>query len=326
MMSHNLDTTPYISERFPLVSVIVPVFNAEKFLRETLESILCQTYRPTEIITVDDGSTDSSPDILREYADRIHCIHQENQGVGVARNVGVEHSVGSYVAFCDADDIWFPEKLKSQMEIVNRHPCIGVVGGFMEDIDELGRPLKSCHRPLKLHDKPMKLQQAFLMEGNMICLSTALIRKDVFSSIGGFQAGRHDIKAEDFDLWIRLSRNTQFYLSSKCMGQYRILKKSRSHGSLRKEYGAQFQLLRMYRSEYTPENYNVRKAKIYSEWAESSFVEGESHAWKLQVKAMKLHPANLYHQVRFGRGLVKNLVKRLLRLFQGNTGFRKDIG
>lgn len=326
MMSHNLDATPYISESFPLVSVVVPVFNAGKFLRNTLESILCQTYRPIEIITVDDGSTDSSPDILREYADRIHCIHQENQGVGVARNVGVEHSVGSYVAFCDADDIWFPGKLKSQMEIVNRHSGIGVVGGFMEHIDELGRTLKSCHRALKLYDKPMKLHQALLMEGNMICLSTALIRKDVFSSIGGFQAGRQDIKAEDFDLWIRLSRKTEFYLSSQYMGQYRILKKSRSHGSLRKEYGAQFQLLRMYRSEYTPENYNIRKAKIYAEWAESSFVEGERHAWKLQAKAMKLHPANLSYPVRFARGFVKHLVKRLLCLLQGNTGFRKDIG
>lgn len=326
MMSQNLDTIPYISESFPLVSVVVPVFNAERFLRETLESLLCQTYRPIEIITVDDGSTDSSPDILREFSDRIQRIHQENQGVGVARNVGVEHSVGSYIAFCDADDIWFPGKLKSQMEIVKRHPCIGVVGGFMENIDELGRTLKSCHRPLNLYDKPMKLQQAFLMEGNMICLSTALIRKDAFSSIGGFQAGRQDIKAEDFDLWIRLSRKTQFYLSSQYMGQYRILKESRSHGSLRKEYGAQFQLLRMYRNEYTPENYNIRKAKIYSEWAESSFVEEERHAWKLQVKAMKLHPANISYQVRFGRGLVKHVVKHTLHILQRTMGCRKDIG
>lgn len=326
MMTHHLDTTPSIRERCPLVSVVVPVFNAAQFLRETLEAILGQTYRPIEIIAVDDGSTDSSPNILKEYAGRIQCFYQENHGVGIARNAGVEHSLGTYIAFCDADDIWFPRKIEWQMEIVNRHPCVGVVGGFMEDIDELGRPIHSCHKQLNLYDKPMELKQALLMEGNVMCLSTSLIRKNVFWSIGGFQPGRQDIKAEDYDLWIRVSEKTQFYLPSQSMGQYRILKKSRSHGSLRKEYGAQFQLLRMYRSEYSPENYNIRKAKIYAEWAESSFVEGERHAWKLQVKAMKLHPANISYRVQFGRGLVKHIVKRTFHILQRTFGCRKDIG
>lgn len=310
----------------PLVSVVVPVYNAAQFLRDTLESILDQTYRQLEIIAVNDGSTDSSLEILKEYADRIQCIHQENQGVAIARNVGVERSLGSYVAFCDADDIWFPRKLEWQMDIVKRHPCVGVVGGFMEKIDELGRTLDSCQRPSGLHDQPMNLKQVLLMEGNVIDMSTSLIRKEVFQEIRGFQLGNKDLKAEDYDLWIRASEKTKIYLTSQYVGQYRVLKNSRSHGSLRKEYGAQFQMLRIYRSEYSPDCYKIRKAKIYAEWADSSFVEGERYAWKLQVKAMKLHPANISYQVRFGRRLVKHMVKRTLHILQRTMGCRKDIG
>lgn len=309
----------------PLVSVVVPVYNAAHFLRKTLESILEQTYRSFEIIAVNDGSTDSSLEILKEYSDRIHCIHQENQGVAIARNVGVECSLGSYVAFCDADDIWFPRKLEWQMDIVNRHPCVGVVAGFMEKVDELGRTLDSDEKPSGMHDQPMNLKQILLMEGNVIGMSTSLIKKEIFQKIGGFQPGNKDLKAEDYDLWIRVSEKTKIYLSSQYVGQYRVLENSRSHGSLRKEYGAQFQLLRMYRSEYSSDCYKIRKAKIYAEWADSSFFQGESHAWKLQKKAIKLHPTHLSYYFRLGGELVKMKLKHLLRNFQEMTCFHKDM-
>ncbi len=325
-MSNTLDSATYTIKKLPLVSVVIPVFNAAKFLRETLESILCQTYRQIEIIAVNDGSTDSSTDILNEYAERVQCIHQANQGVAVARNVGVKKSLGSYVAFCDADDLWFPRKLEWQMEIVKRHPGVGVVGGFMEEIDEQGRILESYQRHLDLYDKPMNLKQALLMEGNLISMSTSIISKGVFEGIGGFQHGRKDIRAEDFDLWIRASEETEFYLPSQYMGQYRVLKNSRSHGSLRKEYGAQFQLLRIYRGEYSPEHYKIRKARIYAEWAESSFFEGERNAWKLQSKAIKLHPAHISYCIQFGWKNFKHLLKRIFRILPGNIGFHKDMG
>jgi glycosyltransferase involved in cell wall biosynthesis len=320
MTSHS-----YSLARFPLVSVIVPVYNAAKFLRETLESILGQTYTTFEIIAVNDGSTDSSLKILEEYAHQIQCIHQENQGVAIARNVGVEWSLGSYVAFCDADDIWFPRKLEWQMDIVKRHPCVGVVAGFMEKIDELGRTLDSGQKPSDLYDQPRNLKQVLLMEGNLIGMSTSLIRKEIFQEIGGFQPGNKDLKAEDYDLWIRAAGKTKIYLSSKYVGQYRVLKHSRSHGSLRKEYGAQFQLLRMYRNEYSSDSYKIRKAKIYAEWADSSFFQGESHAWKLQKKAITLHPTHLSYYFRFGGELIKMKLKRILRNFQEMISFRKDM-
>jgi glycosyltransferase involved in cell wall biosynthesis len=98
----------------PLISCIVPVFNGERYLGETLESILAQTYRPLEIIVVDDGSTDGTARVAAAYGDQISYLYQPNAGHGAARNRGLEAARGEYVAFLDADDLWDPRKLALQ--------------------------------------------------------------------------------------------------------------------------------------------------------------------------------------------------------------------
>jgi glycosyltransferase involved in cell wall biosynthesis len=110
----------------PLVSVVVPVFNGERFLRETLGSILDQDYRPLEVIVVDDGSTDSTADIARSH-ETIHYLYQDNQGPAAARNAGIEASRGELVAFLDADDRWLPGKLRIQVAYLIEHPETGFV-------------------------------------------------------------------------------------------------------------------------------------------------------------------------------------------------------
>jgi glycosyltransferase involved in cell wall biosynthesis len=101
----------------PLVSIVVPVFNGELFLRETLESVRRQTYRPIEIVVVDDGSTDGSAAIASLYPE-IRWIWQPNSGVGAARNAGVGASEGAFVAFIDQDDLWLPHKIERQMDML----------------------------------------------------------------------------------------------------------------------------------------------------------------------------------------------------------------
>jgi glycosyltransferase involved in cell wall biosynthesis len=105
----------------PLVSVVVPVYNAEPFLRETLDSVLAQDYHPVEVIVVDDGSTDGSAAIARSYPD-VSYIHQENQGPAVARNAGIAAAGGEFVAFFDADDVMLPNKLSVQVGYLLEHP------------------------------------------------------------------------------------------------------------------------------------------------------------------------------------------------------------
>jgi glycosyltransferase involved in cell wall biosynthesis len=97
-----------------LISCIVPVFNGERYLAEALDSILNQTYRPIEIIVIDDGSTDRTPAVIKQYGDRVHTLWQENAGPAMARNNGLSEAQADFVAFLDADDLWHPEKLERQ--------------------------------------------------------------------------------------------------------------------------------------------------------------------------------------------------------------------
>lgn len=108
------------------ISCIVPVFNGERFLREAIDSILAQTYRPLEIIAVDDGSTDSTPAILTSYGEPVHYIAQSNAGPATARNAGIREATGDFIGFLDSDDLWHPTKLTRQMECFNERPDLNI--------------------------------------------------------------------------------------------------------------------------------------------------------------------------------------------------------
>ncbi len=124
----------------PLVSVIIPVYNGERYLAEAIESVLAQTYRPVELIVVDDGSTDGSADAARSFASVTYCL-QHNQGIGAARNRGIDLSKGSFFSFLDQDDIWVNNKLLYQMIAFDESPELDMVFGytlqfFSPDMDE----------------------------------------------------------------------------------------------------------------------------------------------------------------------------------------------
>jgi glycosyltransferase involved in cell wall biosynthesis len=124
----------------PLISCVVPVFNAERYLGKALDSILAQTYRPIEIVAVDDGSADGSAQVLASYGDRVRRFHQANAGPATAYNRGVAEARGAYIAFLDADDLWYPEKLALQMARFGEQPAPDVCLTYLQDFlsDELG--------------------------------------------------------------------------------------------------------------------------------------------------------------------------------------------
>ena len=106
-----------------LVSVIIPVFNGEKYIRCAIDSVLEQDYKPIEIIVIDDGSSDATLEILRDLGNEISIYHQPNKGSAAARNLGIRMAKGSYIAFLDADDYWFPGKISAQMEALLATGC-----------------------------------------------------------------------------------------------------------------------------------------------------------------------------------------------------------
>ncbi len=157
----------------PLVSVILPVYNGERYLRYALQSVFEQDYRPVDVIVVDDGSTDESAKIAQSQKE-IRYIYQSNQGPAAARNTGIDVVQGEYLAFIDADDMWAPNKLNVQIDYLLQHPEIYFTVGRVKNFIEPG--IKKQH----LINKQVLLQRDF------IGLITIVARKEAFAKVGKF--------------------------------------------------------------------------------------------------------------------------------------------
>jgi len=177
-----------------LVSIIIPVYNGEKYLAQAIESILAQTYRPIEIIAVDDGSTDGSSKIAKRYSENLLYIYQSNRGAGAARNTGVKKAKGNFIAFLDADDVWVEDKLSLQMEVFGSDLELDVVFGHVEHFysPELRQSVRK-----RIVCPPEKMPGYHA--GSM------LIRKESFFRVGMFDPGLQC--GEFIDWYIRAKEN-----------------------------------------------------------------------------------------------------------------------
>ena len=200
------------------VSVIIPVYNAEKYIAATVQSVLSQTYRNFEIIIVDDGTPDNSVKICQQFNDsRIKIVHQKNRGLPGARNTGIRHAQGDYLAFLDADDIWLPEKLEKHVEHLDNSPTVGISFCYSAFINEKGNSTGICQKPRKLYD----ITPSYVLCRNPVGNgSAAVIRREVFEDIK-FQDNLYGIledfyfdeglrRAEDIECWLRISIRTHW--------------------------------------------------------------------------------------------------------------------
>ena len=198
----------------PNVSVITPVYNAEKFLKETIDSVLKQTYKDYEYLLVDDCSTDSSADIVKEYAEndnRVKYIKlKENSGAAVARNTGLEHAQGRYIAFVDSDDLWYPEKLEKQLTFMQENNEAFTYTKY-EHITEDGE-IQSAP------DFPERLNYSGLLKNTAIACSTVVIDREV---IGDFRMPLVR-KGQDTATWLKILRDHDYAcLVDEILNQYR---------------------------------------------------------------------------------------------------------
>lgn len=200
----------------PLVSVVMSVYNGEKYLRESMESILSQTFTDFEFIVVDDGSIDKSKHVIASFTDkRIKYVYQENQGIVGALNVGVAAAQGRFIARMDADDIAEPARLLQQVKYLEMNPRCVAVGGNLIFIDEQGK--KVLDSPLLLKDGDIKLE---MLVRSPFGHPAVTFRKRQFLQAGGYSA---EFKvAEDYDLWVRLARFGTFANINQTVLQYRI--------------------------------------------------------------------------------------------------------
>lgn len=183
----------------PKVSIVIPCYNSGRYLRQAMESALAQDYQPLQVVAVDDGSSDDTAEILREY-EGITVLTQKNQGVSAARNNGVDRADGDIVMFLDADDVLLPGSVSRKVRALQSQNGIGLVAGTAEYIDESGAPLKDAV-DLK-PDYPNGISCADAMRRLPGPLSGWLIPKDVFVQAGGFDPQLR--MAEDWDLCLRI--------------------------------------------------------------------------------------------------------------------------
>jgi|GEM_PF-1060140 Predicted glycosyltransferases len=187
------------------VSVIMAVFNAGRFLRQTVESVINQTMTDWELVAVDDCSTDDSVEILRSFNDpRIRIIEKKiNSGAAESRNLGIQYALGEYLAVLDADDISYPVRFERQVGFLEKHPEITIVGSYADAIDEHGNKLFDIRLPLN----PEEVRTRLLFESAMV-QSSAMMRADAIT-----QRSLYYDKAftyvEDFELFQRASRSVE---------------------------------------------------------------------------------------------------------------------
>jgi len=209
----------------PKVSVIIPVFNGAKYLAEALQSVFSQTWRDYEVIVVNDGSTDDSMEVCKQFPD-VRITHQENHGQSAARNTGVRHARGEYIAFLDQDDRWYPEKLARQVPILEEGPTYGMVYSNADEIDEDGRIV--YRNVLDLASvQPKRSIMDCLGSDMFIVPGTVLIRRSLFDQVGGFDERLSGY--EDDDLFRRVFQASRIHYMRDSLLQWRSYPTSYSH-------------------------------------------------------------------------------------------------
>lgn len=206
----------------PLVSIIIPTYKRTDYLKLTLESIQQQTFQKFEIVVVDDGSPNDENQKLCDSFDKVKYIKISNSGgPSKPRNIGIEQSKGKYIAFVDDDDLWLPNKLEKQIEILERNPDFGIVHGCCNVIDENGLlQNRIIGRPgtpeIKHGDVSMR------MIGNWtVMMPTSFVRREVIDEVGFFNEEMPPA-GEDMEFWSRCSFITKFYYLDEPLVQYRI--------------------------------------------------------------------------------------------------------
>lgn len=206
-----------------LISVIIPAYNGEVTLAETLRSVLNQTHGHLEVVVIDDGSTDGTAEIVEGFTDPRLTLHRfTNRGAPVSRNRGIRLAKGQYLAFVDADDLWSPDKLEKQLAALEDDPRAGVAYSFTTYIDEAGNVLyPGLHEAISGDVLRPLFVRFFLQNG-----SNALVRRQVFDRIGVFDETLE--VCDDYDFYLRAAEHFHFALVPEDQVFYRVRKGSLS--------------------------------------------------------------------------------------------------
>lgn len=271
----------------PLVSVVMPAYNTARFIKDAIDSVLEQDYPALELIVIDDGSTDGTVELLHHYGDRIRLITQSNKGAGAARNQGLQAARGEFIAFLDSDDVWLPGKIAAQVSHLQQHPDIGLVfsrWGRWEP-DQMGD-----FTPPKLDEQATDTPPGIVPErsgwlynrllfGSALHTITVVLRRSLAQQIGPFDTRLK--RGQDYDYWIRASRQTQIHQLNRVFALYRL----HGDGCIKKWPTENFERMVVQKAIDTwglcgPDGKVTHESDIRKRLASTSFSFGYHHFWE----------------------------------------------
>lgn len=277
----------------PLVSVVIPVYNGERFLRESLESVFAQTFHDYEVVCVDDGSTDGSYALLKQFGVRLRVIQQANAGQSAARNAGVEAADGRFVAFLDQDDRWYPTKLAQQVAELTARPDVTMVHCNYDRMDGDGRVLVAG-AALVERESALASPLGRLIGEALVFPSAMMVRRDVFQRVGGFDPELRGF--EDFDLIARLKQQGCFVLLKEAGMAYRLhaggFTRAGGMGIIRSRERFLLRMRALYAGDRVKAALIDRMlAECYSDWGIHATRDGQPRkGWVKLIQALKQDP------------------------------------
>lgn len=218
----------------PRVSVIMPVYNGERFIAEAVKSVLASDFRNWELLVLDDGSTDDSIAVARRVAGgdpRVRIIELPHGGIAATRNAGLQHARAKYIANVDSDDAMFPRRLTKQVAYLDAHPECVAVGSRSVVVNEKSKPIGMVGRYFTHEDIDRSLLEG---HGGAIGNDTAMIRRQVAIDVGGY-APELQTSGEDHDMWLRLAEAGRLVCLPDVLNRYRVHQSNASLGEGHKE-------------------------------------------------------------------------------------------
>ncbi len=280
----------------PTVDVIIPAFNAAHYLPFALESVASQTFDDWQIVLVDDGSTDNTPEVIAPFLDRfgskLKYIRQENRGLPAARNAALRSSTSEFLALLDADDVWLPNRLAASLKALAAHPAAGLAYGLIRVIDPEGRVVGDSWTGNPKHAEGHIAPHIYMRKVELPC-PTITFRRRCIDDVGFFDETMR--ATEDRDLWLRIALRYEVAFVPEVIASYRVSPNSMSANSqrmleaqlhfIRKHYGAKGCGLR-------PRQISL--ARAYKQQAEAFNKQGRAgDALASALKAVALYPLDL---------------------------------
>lgn len=203
----------------PTVSVIIPTYNGGKYICQTIESVLNQSFTDIEILVVDDGSDECLSDLLSPYSKQIQYIYNKRSGPAASRNIGIRMSRGTYIALLDHDDLWHPDKLKVQVDILDKNPHCALVYCYPTLIDADGKTIPN-EGPSVFPRGNVILD--FLQSNRITTFSATLIRRSILDTTGLLDESPEVMTCDDYDMWLRIADISEVLFSPGDLVHYRI--------------------------------------------------------------------------------------------------------